>query len=843
MKTHTIIVIIILSMNLFSVWHPIEENKDKEMFEVNNANNTSTEIQFNLDGFEEESVEQDDRIFSKISYWNEGEFTDVGKPKLPRFSRLLAIPNFGEVSVEILSSDFEIIENIDVYPVQPFQSESEKNSEKFMIDDHYYQSGSIYPKNIIEKQEPAILRDYRVVSITINPFRYDPLNEQLIILKNVEFKIIVEGNGGSNTKIRSSKRSRFFEKLYVSSILNYEEMNQCDLEYQTPSYLFIYADDTQIESDLQYLIDWKHRKGFEVHAVSTAETGTSLPQIIGFIQNAYDNWENPPEFVCLVGDAASTFFIPTGYMDGGPGDHIYTLPEGNDDSVNNGWVTLIKEDDELFSTGFTDENGNINLPVEMNSFGEMMLTVTKHNFIPELELITIIETDIYVNVEDYLIDDDNQNESSGNNDGQINPGEEIELGLSLKNHGEQTAFSIKVTISTESEFVTISDNFEEYGNMGSGEQMYSSDDFGLIIHPDVFGGYEICLNIVILDNSGNSWTDMLYLYVEGVILSEAWEVVYVDFSFAPITINNSPENLTIDQNYTEIVLNWDLPESSGSRQFEDIQQKDVSNSKKKVNTSDKRSYNTQNDLQRSLNGYNIYRNDILIDHVIGMYSTSYIDADFSPGEYSYYVTALYDEGESGPSNVVLYDFQLPMPTNLIATITPNNLHILLSWQPPDPIREVTGYRVYCNDEFLAELNVYSYLHINAPEGTLVYGVSALYGEEESQPIEITVEHYSGVDNPSVNLKTTLLGNHPNPFNPDTQIKFSLKNKEEIILEIFNIKGEKIITLLDGEQLDKGYHNVYWDGYDHYGNPVPSGIYFYRMITNNYTAVNKMILMK
>ncbi|MCK4696183.1 MAG: gingipain R, partial [Candidatus Cloacimonetes bacterium] len=104
--------------------------------------------------------------------------------------------------------------------------------------------------------------------------------------------------------------------------------------YQQPSYLFIYPNNDDVEENLQILIDWKHQKGFEVVAASTSETGTSLSSIKDYIQDAYDDWENPPEFVCLVGDAGGSYNIPTGHLDGGyyngEGDHFYTMLEGGD---------------------------------------------------------------------------------------------------------------------------------------------------------------------------------------------------------------------------------------------------------------------------------------------------------------------------------------------------------------------------------------------------------------------------------------------------------------------------------------------------------------------------------
>jgi len=90
--------------------------------------------------------------------------------------------------------------------------------------------------------------------------------------------------------------------------------------------------------------------------------------------------------------------------------------------------------------------------------------------------------------------------------------------------------------------------------------------------------------------------------------------------------------------------------------------------------------------------------------------------------------------------------------------------------------------------------------------------------------------------------TVLTGNHPNPFNPTTTISFSLKEKAPMTLEIYNILGQKVKTLVS-DVMDKGTHNVVWNGKDNSGRNVASGVYFYRMKSGSYTSTKKMIMMK
>jgi hypothetical protein len=89
---------------------------------------------------------------------------------------------------------------------------------------------------------------------------------------------------------------------------------------------------------------------------------------------------------------------------------------------------------------------------------------------------------------------------------------------------------------------------------------------------------------------------------------------------------------------------------------------------------------------------------------------------------------------------------------------------------------------------------------------------------------------------------SLRQNYPNPFNPTTKIEFALSKSGQVRIEIFNILGEKIKTLVD-QYLKAGHQMVEWDGKDDSGEEVASGVYFYRLLTDNFIETKKMVLMR
>lgn len=95
--------------------------------------------------------------------------------------------------------------------------------------------------------------------------------------------------------------------------------------------------------------------------------------------------------------------------------------------------------------------------------------------------------------------------------------------------------------------------------------------------------------------------------------------------------------------------------------------------------------------------------------------------------------------------------------------------------------------------------------------------------------------------PVINI-SMLSQNYPNPFNPETIIRFSIPADSDAELTIYNIKGQKVKTLLN-DSLTKGAHSCVWNGQDSNGKGCASGLYFYKLSTEQASVIKKMILMK
>lgn len=125
------------------------------------------------------------------------------------------------------------------------------------------------------------------------------------------------------------------------------------------------------------------------------------------------------------------------------------------------------------------------------------------------------------------------------------------------------------------------------------------------------------------------------------------------------------------------------------------------------------------------------------------------------------------------------------------------------------------------------------------EGELVLQ-SAIVVDSDAQEMTVTIS--SAKSQSILPTEFALAQNRPNPFNPTTEISFSLPTAAEVTLVIYNVLGENVAMLAEGLRA-AGTHSVMWDGRDKNGRAVASGVYFYRLDAGEYSATRKMLLLK
>ena len=199
-------------------------------------------------------------------------------------------------------------------------------------------------------------------------------------------------------------------------------------------------------------------------------------------------------------------------------------------------------------------------------------------------------------------------------------------------------------------------------------------------------------------------------------------------------------------------------------------------------------------------------------------------------------------GNGGTIYCVNIDLDPPAPENVV--LISNVDEITISWDILD-IPDLNYFNIYCSmngNEFIlldtAPSSTYTY---TLPElGYYQFYVTTVdNAEQESEPSEIVEYDYTSIDSDNNLLpkEAKFYQNYPNPFNPETIIKYQLSIPSYVKLQIFNIKGELIKTLVNEHQ-NSGKHSIIWNAENQ-----SSGIYLYRITTGTQTKTSKCLLIK
>jgi hypothetical protein len=282
-----------------------------------------------------------------------------------------------------------------------------------------------------------------------------------------------------------------------------------------------------------------------------------------------------------------------------------------------------------------------------------------------------------------------------------------------------------------------------------------------------------------------------------------------------------------------------------------------------------------------MTNYIVYRDELVVD-TVGADVSTYNDIDVAWGPHTYYVTALYNDseacGESDGSNIVEVNLENHAPPAVM----------LLQPEDGTTITVIGGDDGNMGDDFPFAWTVVN----DADNDPIVYIVSATdetgamsdtsmavagwlptIGELAAPQLEdsVSVMTYSwdvwatdpwdstaslnGPRSLTIDLSVLLAldgiglpevfalhNNYPNPFNPVTNISYDIPEVAQVTLDIYNVSGQKVRTLAQGQH-EPGRYRIQWNATNDYGNPLSSGMYIYRIRAGDFVSVKKLILMK
>ncbi|MDD3052055.1 MAG: C25 family peptidase propeptide domain-containing protein, partial [Candidatus Cloacimonetes bacterium] len=307
---------------LFTITGAVFASEQINNFRLIEAQSSSLLIEFEMNDFEIKK-DKDYPEFDTIETFGTDVTADYGNPELPLFSTMISLPGRGTVSINMEITDSETISGI---KIKPSLDDPNKEEIEFYLNSEFYNSGINYPYEQLSISDPAIMRDLRVAAVTFVPFKYNDAKGILQVIKKANIRVeFSEQEKGLNEKIAERSVSGVFNSIYKQAVLNYAETS--NRSESQKSILYIIKDDPTMINALNNLVTWRRQMGYLVTVATTSQTGNTNSSIKTYIQNAYDNWDNPPDYVVLVGDMNGSYAIPTWTISyySAIGDHPYAL--------------------------------------------------------------------------------------------------------------------------------------------------------------------------------------------------------------------------------------------------------------------------------------------------------------------------------------------------------------------------------------------------------------------------------------------------------------------------------------------------------------------------------------
>ncbi len=280
-------------------------------------------------------VESPEAILRRVDI--EGEFYDIsgltdesvtvreGWPELPVITRMVLVPPTTGVSVRINSIESRIDNNFRPLFVPPQDRPEPVNIQMIQPDEGYFKHHGWWPSEPVTISEPMIMRNYRLVAISIFPVQVSPITGEVKYNDVVDFELVYSGTGVNplpsiDQRYRSASFDRMVDNLVINPPLR-------DGGYTgRGSYCVVYNNTQGVSNSIQPLLTWRARQGWEVRTI--ALQNPNAEQVRQQILNAYNQWTNPPEMVAIIGDVTGSFPIPC--WENGTSDANYGLLVGND---------------------------------------------------------------------------------------------------------------------------------------------------------------------------------------------------------------------------------------------------------------------------------------------------------------------------------------------------------------------------------------------------------------------------------------------------------------------------------------------------------------------------------
>jgi hypothetical protein len=275
MKGFILLILLFTTIAIYAEWIPVSSEKcnsqkESPQFSLINDNETNTTIKFDIAGFDLQIAgNTKGKIFDSVDLLTDVYITEEGMPRLPYLTKVIAIPDNANVSIEIIETGYtKIIKNINIKPALKSWKEGSQKPE-LQKNSSIYTSSNIYPNTLATISKPSVFRDFRIVRLSVYPMRYNPEKKQLEVLSSITVKLKYNNTKANviNPKTTAQRAiSPAFGKIYRSFIANYQSILNAKYGGKEAGHdlMLCIMPDAFVDA-FQTYADWKKKTGIDIH--------------------------------------------------------------------------------------------------------------------------------------------------------------------------------------------------------------------------------------------------------------------------------------------------------------------------------------------------------------------------------------------------------------------------------------------------------------------------------------------------------------------------------------------------------------------------------------------------
>ncbi len=779
---------------------------------LSRQNSTGVEINFSVNTLTFEDVNVNGTMMKAARL--QGIFlpNDEGCPDLAGTGRFIAMPQGSQAVYTIKASRTETYYNIDIAPAPRIPWDTDLGPLVYNKRMDVFSKNAYYPSSPVLLSEPMQIRGVDAVMLGITPFQYNPVTKELIVYKDL--RVEVNFIGGTGHFGNDALRSRWWDPILEDALLNYSSLPAIDynwfLKPNVPltgcEYLIIRPDGADFGRWADSIKNFRTLQGIKTNIVTITEVGGNNATVVeNYINNAYNNWNIRPVAVLMLGDygtSTSNNLISPIYNNYCASDNI--LADVNNDHMPDiAFARITANDNAQLQVMVTKFLNYERTPPTSASFYDHPITALGWQTSRWFQICSETIGGFWKNT---------QNKHP------------VRINAIYSGNPEVDPWST----ATNTQMV-----LDYFGPSGQGY---------IPATPQSLGGWTGG-NATMVNNAINSGAFILQHRDHGG--ETGWgEPAYNNSSINGLT--NTALTFVMSINCLTGRYNW--TSECFAEKFHRYTYNNVNSGALGLIAASQTSYSFVNDC------YVWGMMDNFWTNFMPTYGTNPPSRGVLPAfgncAGKYFLQQSNWPYNTSNKEVTYHLFHHHSDAFLtVYSEVPQNLTV----SHANLVRQGdTTFTVTANQGALIALT-YNGEILGTGTGTgapLAIHISGIQAPPDSMNVVVTKQNYFRYHakvrvDPMVGIEPltetprfySLSQNYPNPFNPETQIRFGLPKNSDVKLVLFDVLGREVAVLLD-QRMNAGFHT-----YEFVGTEYPSGVYFYRIISEGFVETKKMTLIK